>query len=225
MTWSCIDIVNVLESESWFRACLWAETNKFVIFGNCNGNLVKDYNHRLLSWDHVAMIDLESFGIYQPLLLWIDVSMQEYGLPVLKEALLTDFEVICDDGHKIKCSRFQKAGGQGCNALQLLQPPNPADLVTNSAVYMLTIARGGGGSQNLDQGDSEYQGHPNDALELPNHPQGMFTVRLPGTADQQSMTLDSKGHVGSQITAEAPQQISDKIGPVMLHSKTKAIQS
>ncbi|KAI6094414.1 hypothetical protein EDD16DRAFT_1529186 [Pisolithus croceorrhizus] len=100
-----------------------------------------------------------------------------------------------------------------------------ADLVTNSAVYMLTIARGGGGSQNLDQGDSEYQGHPNDALELPNHPQGMFTVRLPGTADQQSMTLDSKGHVGSQITAEAPQQISDKIGPVMLHSKTKAIQS
>ncbi|KAI5983463.1 hypothetical protein EDD15DRAFT_2533737 [Pisolithus albus] len=105
MTWSRIDPGNALAAGSWFRACLWAETNKFVIFGNRNGNLVEDYNRRLLSWDHVAVIDLESFGIYQPPPLQIDVSMQEYGLSALEEALLADFEVVCDDGRKIKCSR------------------------------------------------------------------------------------------------------------------------
>ncbi|KAI6114416.1 hypothetical protein F5141DRAFT_1187954 [Pisolithus sp. B1] len=105
MTWSRIDPGNALAAGSWFRACLWAETNKFVIFGNRNGNLVEDYNRRLLSWDHVAVIDLESFGIYQPPPLQIDVSMQEYGISALEEPLLADFEVVCDDGRKIKCSR------------------------------------------------------------------------------------------------------------------------
>lgn len=105
MTWSRIDPGNSVASGSWFRACLWAEANKFVIFGNRNGNLVEDYNRRLLSWDHVAVIDLESFGIYQPPSLRLDVPMQEFGLSALEEGVLTDFEVVCDDGRRIKCSR------------------------------------------------------------------------------------------------------------------------
>ncbi|KAG6377049.1 hypothetical protein JVT61DRAFT_1098 [Boletus reticuloceps] len=105
MTWSRIDPGNAVASGSWFRACLWAEANKFVIFGNRNGNLVEDYNRRLLSWDHVAVIDLESFGIYQPPPLQIDVPMQEFGLSALEEGVLADFEIVCDDGRKIKCSR------------------------------------------------------------------------------------------------------------------------
>ncbi|KIK93728.1 hypothetical protein PAXRUDRAFT_495839 [Paxillus rubicundulus Ve08.2h10] len=105
MTWSRIDPGNGVASGSWFRACLWAEANKFVIFGNRNGNLVEDYNRRLLSWDHVAVIDLESFGIYQPPTLQFDIPMQEFGLSALEEGVVADFEVICDDGRKVKCSR------------------------------------------------------------------------------------------------------------------------
>ncbi|KAH7885282.1 hypothetical protein F5I97DRAFT_1928681 [Phlebopus sp. FC_14] len=105
MTWSRIDPGNAVATGSWFRACLWAEANKFLIFGNRNGNLVEDYNRRLLSWDHVAVIDLESFGVYQPPLLQLDILMQEFGLSALEEGILADFEVICDDGRKIKCSR------------------------------------------------------------------------------------------------------------------------
>jgi hypothetical protein len=105
MTWARIDPGNAVASGSWFRGCLWAEANKFVIFGNRNGNLVEDYNRRLLSWDHVAVIDLESFGIYQPPALQLDIPMQEFGLSALEEGVLADFEVICDDGRKVKCSR------------------------------------------------------------------------------------------------------------------------
>lgn len=105
MTWSRIDSGSAMATGSWFRACLWPEANKFMIFGNRNGNLIEDYNRRLLSWDHVAVIDLESFGIYQPPPLQIDVPMQGFGLSALEEGILADFEIICDDGRKVKCSR------------------------------------------------------------------------------------------------------------------------
>jgi len=105
MNWTRIDPGSAVATGSWFRACLWAEANKFMIFGNRNGNLIEDYNRRLLSWDHVAVIDLESFGIYQPPPLQLDIPMQEFGLSALEEGVLADFDIICDDGRKIKCSR------------------------------------------------------------------------------------------------------------------------
>lgn len=105
MTWSRIDPGKALETGSWFRACLWADANKFLIFGNRNGNLVEDYNRRLLSWDHVAVVDLEAFGIYQPPQLKPDMRMQEFGLAALEERVMADFELICDDGRRVACSR------------------------------------------------------------------------------------------------------------------------
>lgn len=105
MTWSRIDPGKAIENGSWFRGCLWTEANKFMIFGNRYGNLVDDYNRRLLSWDHVAVVDLEAFGIYQPPPLKLDVRMQELGLATLEERVLTDFEIICEDGQRIQCSR------------------------------------------------------------------------------------------------------------------------
>jgi len=105
MTWSRIDPGKAVETGSWFRGCLWAESNKFLIFGNRNGNLVDDYNRRLLSWDHVAVVDLEAFGIYQPPPLKLDIRMQEMGLAALEDNVLVDFEIICDDDRRISCSR------------------------------------------------------------------------------------------------------------------------
>ncbi|KAJ6621873.1 galactose oxidase [Mycena sp. CBHHK59/15] len=105
MVWSRIDPGKAVESGSWFRGCLWPEANKFMVFGNRNGNLVDDYNRRLLSWDHVAVVDLEAFGIYQPPPLKLDIPMQELGLAALEEQVLADFDIVCDDGRKIGCSR------------------------------------------------------------------------------------------------------------------------
>ncbi|KAG6897756.1 hypothetical protein C0992_011425 [Termitomyces sp. T32_za158] len=105
MTWTRIDPGKAVETGSWFRGSLWAEANKFVIFGNRHGNLVDDYNRRLLSWDDVAVIDLEAFGVYQPPKLKIDIAMQELGLAALEERVVADFEIICEDGRRIACSR------------------------------------------------------------------------------------------------------------------------
>ncbi|KAI0917329.1 hypothetical protein AcW1_007454 [Taiwanofungus camphoratus] len=105
MTWQRIDPGSPLANGSWFRSCLWPAANKFVVFGNRHGNLVEDYNRRLLSWDHVTCIDLEAFGIYQPPPLVLEIPAQEQGLAALEDGILADFEIICDDGRKVKCSR------------------------------------------------------------------------------------------------------------------------
>ena len=51
MTWSRIDPGSTLSGTtgSWFRGCLWPDANKYLVFGNRHGNLVEDYNRRLLS--------------------------------------------------------------------------------------------------------------------------------------------------------------------------------
>ncbi|KIO20169.1 hypothetical protein M407DRAFT_81867 [Tulasnella calospora MUT 4182] len=105
MTWTRIDAGTTLTTGSWSRGVLWAQQNKFLIFGNRAGNLVEDYNRRLLSWDHVAYIDLEAFGIYQPPRHMLDLRTQELGLAALEERVLADFEIVCDDGRRIACSR------------------------------------------------------------------------------------------------------------------------
>jgi leucine-zipper-like transcriptional regulator 1 len=105
MTWSYIDVGGTLLDGSWLRTCLWLDANKYLVFGNLHGSLVEDYNLRAPSWNHVVVIDLEAFGIYQPPRLVLELSQQVLGLAALEEGVLADFELICDDGRQIKCSR------------------------------------------------------------------------------------------------------------------------
>lgn len=81
---------------------------------------------------------------------------------------------------------------------------------------------GGGGSRNLDQGDSEHQVRgSDDTLGSPNRPRGTSDARFPGTGDQQSVTSNSRGHVGNQTAAEASRRISDKAGSFISRSQTQ----
>jgi leucine-zipper-like transcriptional regulator 1 len=104
MTWSYIDVGGALSEGSWLRTCYWPRTNKYLVFGNLNGNLIEDYNRRALRWDHVVVIDLEAFGIYQPPRLELGIPQQVLSLAALEENVLADFELICDDRRQIKCS-------------------------------------------------------------------------------------------------------------------------
>ncbi|KAF8318456.1 galactose oxidase, partial [Clavulina sp. PMI_390] len=112
MIWTRIDPGTALTSGSWSRGVLWGSKNRFVVFGNRKGNLVEDYNRRVVNWDHVAYVELESLGIYQPprprLEIASDGSLAKgrlMGLDALDAELFADFEVLCEDGRRIKCSR------------------------------------------------------------------------------------------------------------------------
>ncbi|KIY45618.1 regulatory protein ral2, partial [Fistulina hepatica ATCC 64428] len=121
MRWTRIDPGRAVETGSWFRSALWTSRSQLFVFGNRNGNLVDDYNRRLLSWEHVAVVDLEAFGIYAPPghadappTMYkspsseprvFDIPAQVMGLSVLEQGLLTDFEIVCSDGRRIAVSR------------------------------------------------------------------------------------------------------------------------
>jgi hypothetical protein len=105
LTWSHIDTGSEIAYGSWFQGRLWRDANKWIMFGDRNGNIANDYGQRLSSWEHIAIVDLETFGIYQPPPLELALTTQELCLTALEEAVETDYEFICNDGQRIKCSR------------------------------------------------------------------------------------------------------------------------
>ncbi|WVO20378.1 uncharacterized protein IAS62_001673 [Cryptococcus decagattii] len=104
MTWKHLE-PSVLSNGSWNRALIWADKAKVLVFGNAQSDLASDYSRRAVNFDHIAVISLEAFGIYQPPNLVVPTKVQQAGLSMLDEKLASDFEVICDDGRRIKCSR------------------------------------------------------------------------------------------------------------------------
>ncbi|KAG8747648.1 hypothetical protein FRC10_000191 [Ceratobasidium sp. 414] len=128
-TWARIDPGAALSRGAWGRGVVWGAGGRFVVFGNREGNLVEDYNRRLLSWGDVAYVDLEAFGVYSPprrmfaastpLIPAPDAATNTsgedpaqlsalapviLGLKTLHQHRLADFEVMADDGRRIKCS-------------------------------------------------------------------------------------------------------------------------
>ncbi|OCF43659.1 regulatory protein ral2 [Kwoniella heveanensis CBS 569] len=96
---------SVLSTGSWNRAVLWPEKARILVFGNNEYDLASDYSRRAVNLDHIAVISLEAYGIYQPPKLEVPAKIQQAGLTMLDEKLASDFEVICDDGRRVKCSR------------------------------------------------------------------------------------------------------------------------
>ena len=103
-TWRHIEPA-ALAHGSWNRAVLWADASKLLVFGNTQYNIAEDYSKRSVNLDNVAVISLEAYGIYTPPPLEISAKVQEIGLTMLDEKLASDFEVVCEDGRKVKCSR------------------------------------------------------------------------------------------------------------------------
>ena len=95
----------VLGEGSWNRALIWPERAKILVFGNLESDLSADYGKRAVSVDNMAVISLEAYGIYRPPKLQIPLNVQERGLIALDDNLASDFEVIAEDGRRIKCSR------------------------------------------------------------------------------------------------------------------------
>ncbi|KAH8825301.1 galactose oxidase [Flagelloscypha sp. PMI_526] len=106
MRWSALHLDYLTyRTGSWHTAAYWPNQNKFLILGDKSSSMTEDYTRRAMSFDHAIVIDLESFGIYQPPEQLADVSAQELGLAALKGQQYTDFELVCDDGRSISCSR------------------------------------------------------------------------------------------------------------------------
>ncbi|BGP32199.1 hypothetical protein JCM10296v2_003979 [Rhodotorula toruloides] len=103
LEWTRVDPGSVLAKGSWNRAVSWR--NSVVVLGDRERDIASDYDHRQTNFAHVAVIDLESFGIYQPPPQSLPPIAQSFGLLTLAQPFLSDFEIICFDGKRLACSR------------------------------------------------------------------------------------------------------------------------
>lgn len=104
LTWRHIEPA-ALATGSWNRAVVWPEAAKLIVFGKPDNDLSADYGKRAVNLEHIAIVSLETYGIYQPPRLEIPARIQEIGLTMLDETHASDFDVISEDGRKVKCSR------------------------------------------------------------------------------------------------------------------------
>lgn len=62
--------------------------------------------HRCVNFDHVALTELEIYGLYQPPLpSSTKAEYQPLALQLLHSSVNTDFEIVCEDGRSVRCSR------------------------------------------------------------------------------------------------------------------------
>lgn len=104
MVWTHIE-PNVLKTGSWNRPVLCPDTARLLVFGCADSDLTTDYGKRAVNLNHVAVIELEAFGIYRPPKQEISDKEQTMGLTMLDRKLLDDFEIVSLDNRRVKCSR------------------------------------------------------------------------------------------------------------------------
>ncbi|KAI8328894.1 hypothetical protein BC941DRAFT_463863 [Chlamydoabsidia padenii] len=101
LTWARIETGAVFGTGSWNRGVLHESSNRFLVFGNQRRSLLEDYNHRQMNFDHMAVVDLEAFGVYQLPRVTCSTLAQEMGLSLLNEPAVSDFYMVTRENQSI----------------------------------------------------------------------------------------------------------------------------
>ncbi|CAG8717754.1 14376_t:CDS:1, partial [Acaulospora morrowiae] len=101
LVWTRIDTGSCFSQGSWNRGVLCETNNKYFVLGHRDRSLVDDYNHRQTNFDHVTVVDMEAFGIYQPPPATMSPVSQELGLSMMNDPNIADFEIVTSDDQRI----------------------------------------------------------------------------------------------------------------------------
>ncbi|KAF9139309.1 hypothetical protein BGX30_008108 [Mortierella sp. GBA39] len=101
LAWTRIDTGTVFSTGSWNRGLLLENSNAYLVFGNKSRSLAEDYQNRQTNFEHVSIVDLEAFGIYQHPPTTMTQTAQELGLSLLNDPSMADFEILTQDDQRI----------------------------------------------------------------------------------------------------------------------------
>ncbi|CAO3667009.1 unnamed protein product [Rhizopus stolonifer] len=101
LAWIKIDIGPTLAHGSWNKSVLYEKKQQYMVFGNKNKDLLEDYTHRQINYNHITIVDLEAFGIYKFPPETSSPVAQELGLSMLNEPSMADVEIVTEDNHTI----------------------------------------------------------------------------------------------------------------------------
>ncbi|KAI9262719.1 hypothetical protein BY458DRAFT_515190 [Sporodiniella umbellata] len=102
LSWTHVDTGKVMGQGSWNRGLLSGQ--KYYVLGNHQRDLKEDYSFRRLNFDHIAVVDLEAFGIFELPRATCSLAAQELGLVLMNEAGMSDLTIWTSDKQSIKAN-------------------------------------------------------------------------------------------------------------------------
>ncbi|CAO3690395.1 unnamed protein product [Rhizopus stolonifer] len=102
LTWTHVDTGKVMAQGSWNRGLLSGQ--KYYVLGNQQRDLKEDYSFRRLNFEHIAVVDLEAFGIFELPRATCSLAAQELGLVLMNESGMSDLTIWTCDKQSIKAN-------------------------------------------------------------------------------------------------------------------------
>ncbi|KAI8387458.1 hypothetical protein BD560DRAFT_382562 [Blakeslea trispora] len=102
LSWSQMDTGSAMSSGSWNRGLL--SNQKYYVLGHSQRDLKDDYSYRRTNFDHVAVVDLEAFGIYALPPSTCSIAAQELGLSMLNETTMSDLTIWTTDQQSLSAN-------------------------------------------------------------------------------------------------------------------------
>jgi hypothetical protein len=72
-----------------------------IVFGHPGRSLTEDYRDRIHTFEFMACVDIEVFGIYRPPKMSYSASGQELGLKLLNDPILSDLRIVTTDNQSM----------------------------------------------------------------------------------------------------------------------------
>ncbi|KAG0741557.1 hypothetical protein G6F57_008212 [Rhizopus arrhizus] len=99
LSWTHINTGQIMSEGSWNRGLL--SGRKYYVLGHHQRDLKEDYSFRRLNFDHIGIVDLEAFGIFELPKATCSLAAQELGLAMMHERSLSDVTIWTADRQSI----------------------------------------------------------------------------------------------------------------------------
>jgi len=127
--WEQLSTDNLLDTGSWSRTLLHPATGTLLIFGNQGSNADGDYANRLQHHDHIMMVNLQAYGMYERPIPSFSKEAQDLGLELLSRPSLNDMQVCSANGTLFGANSTVLAARWPEFATMLLSPPYVTPLI------------------------------------------------------------------------------------------------
>lgn len=127
--WERLSTDTILETGSWNRTLLHPASGTLLIFGHREGNADADYSNRIQRHDHLMMINLQVYGLYEQHVPSFLPAAQELGSDLLKDPSLNDMHVASMTGALFEANSTILAARWPEFSTLLLSPPYITPLI------------------------------------------------------------------------------------------------
>ncbi|KAI1314881.1 hypothetical protein EDD11_001604 [Mortierella claussenii] len=127
--WDCLVTDNILETGSWNRTLLHPATGTLLIFGNHGTDAETDYANRIQHHDHLMLLNLQAYGLYDRPIPSLPQAAQELGRDLLMNPSLSDMHIASVSGTLFRASSAILSARWPEFATLLLSPPYVTPLI------------------------------------------------------------------------------------------------